>query len=80
MVVDVIRAYLYVDIIVMCPLHHALMDIDTATEYNSRSVVRESKLFEESGIKINQNSFGCALQCDKAFKIPVDNLPEWKIC
>lgn len=80
MAVDVIWAYLYVDILVICPMHHALMDIDTATEYNSRSVIRESEFFEESWIKINQNSFGCALQCDKAFKIPVDNLPERKVC
>ena len=61
-------------------MHHALMDIDTATEYNSRSVIRKSEFYEESRIKINQNSFGCALQCDKAFKIPVDNLPERKVC
>ena len=35
MAVDVIWAYLYVDILVMCPIHHALIDRDTATEYNS---------------------------------------------
>ena len=55
MPVDVIQTYLYIDILVMCPLHHALMDmeIDTATEYNSRSVIRKSELFEEFRIKIN---------------------------
>ena len=47
MTVDVIRTYLYVDIIVMCPLHHALMDIDTATEYNLSVTKIEHRYFPD---------------------------------